>query len=878
MASTSTKAKTRRTSSKNTSTRKSPAKGNTKRTKSINKNSSSNTSSARLTKTENQIKKNNQNITIILFAFSILLMCLIFVRGDHLWRCTHDTLKGLFGSCAILLPVLTMYISIATALEQPTYKVNFRIWVSFWLITLISTAVYIFEEPILVRGNSYFDKLGELYVYGMNQGVSGLIGGILGIPFLNFVGSIGSKITIILIIFVMIMLLTGTNLMQLFHFIVKPASMFKETYDSMRLEKEEYTESEFNNIPKVKQKRKSRNTNIDIDLGPAVSEENLPNHPVASPLLNELEESEKVKKESKLEKLKLALKMGLDDNNKKTKKYDDRLIQNSKNNLPEIDEDLSGAASAAQAYMNKSEKMSIEGTDCASTEKDIKSDRSTTEYKYPPISLLKPSEVLDQGDIKEELQTYGQMLVDTLKSFGVQTKIVDINRGPAVTRFELQPAAGVKVSKITNLADDIALNLAALGVRIEAPIPGKAAVGIEVPNKTVNIVKMRELIASKAFSSTKSKLSVALGCDIAGNVTIADLSKMPHLLIAGSTGSGKSVCINSLVISLLYKSSPDEVRLLMIDPKVVELGIYNGIPHLLVPVVTDPRKAAGALNWAVTEMLKRYKTFAEYNVRNLESYNKMVIKTQNAPKETSDECKEKLELMPQIVIIIDELSDLMMAAPNEVEDAICRLAQMARAAGMHLVIATQRPSVDVITGIIKANIPSRIAFAVSSQIDSRTILDMGGAEKLLGRGDMLFYPIGSSKPIRVQGCYVTNEEIEEITDFVKNNDKASYDDNIIDEIEKNAIQENKKNKALDDSSEHDEDPMLKEAIKCVVEAGQASTSLLQRRLRLGYARAGRLIDEMEQMAIVGPHEGSKPRQVLITYNQWLEMNVSKSDE
>ena len=876
MAGTSTKAKTRKSSSKSTSTRKSTAKSNTKRTKQINKKSNSNKSNVHLAKTEEQIKKNNQNITIILFAFSILLMCLIFVRGDHLWRYAHDTLKGLFGSCAFLLPVLTMYVSIATALEQPTYKISFRIWVSFWLITLISTAVYIFEEPVLANGVSYFDKLGKLYVYGMNVGASGLIGGILGIPFLSFIGSIGSKITIILIIFVMIMLLTGTNLIQLFHFIIKPASMVKETYNSMKFEENEYKESGFNDIPKVKQPKKSRNTSIDIDLGPEFIKENLPNHPVVSPLLNELEESEKLKKESKLEKLKSALKMGLDSENKRPKNDDSNLIENSKNDLSKIDEDVSGAASAAQAYINKSERTLVEDTDCI--EKDIQSNRTAAEYKYPPISLLKPSKVLDQGDIKEELQTYGQMLVDTLKSFGVQTKIVDINRGPAVTRFELQPAAGVKVSKITNLADDIALNLAAFGVRIEAPIPGKAAVGIEVPNKTVNIVKMRELIASKAFSSAKSKLSVALGCDIAGNVTIADLSKMPHLLIAGSTGSGKSVCINSLIISLLYKSSPDEVRFLMIDPKVVELGIYNGIPHLLVPVVTDPRKAAGALNWAVTEMLKRYKIFAEYNVRNLESYNKMVIKTQNDSKEKSGECDNKLELMPQIVIIIDELSDLMMAAPNEVEDAICRLAQMARAAGMHLVIATQRPSVDVITGIIKANIPSRIAFAVSSQIDSRTILDMGGAEKLLGRGDMLFYPIGSSKPVRVQGCYVTNEEIEEITDFVKNNDKASYDDNIIDEIEKNAVQENKKNKALDDTSEHTEDPMLKEAIKCVVEAGQASTSLLQRRLRLGYARAGRLIDEMEQMAIVGPHEGSKPRQVLITYNQWLEMNVSKSDE
>ena len=495
-----------------------------------------------------------------------------------------------------------------------------------------------------------------------------------------------------------------------------------------------------------------------------------------------------------------------------------------------------------------------------------------TEYQFPPASLLEPSKANNEEDITSELQMNGQMLVDTLKNFNVQTKIVEISRGPTVTRYELQPAAGVKISKITNLSDDIALNLAASGVRIEAPIPGKAAVGIEVPNKLINVVRMRDLIESKSFGASKSKLTVILGRDIAGNVTMADLSKMPHLLIAGSTGSGKSVCINSFIISILYKATPDEVRLLMIDPKVVELGIYNGIPHLLVPVVTDPRKAAGALNWAVNEMLGRYKIFADHNVRDLQSYNRMVMQ-RNEENFQENDGEEKLEIMPQIVIIIDELADLMMAAPNEVEDSICRLAQMARAAGMHLVIATQRPSVDVITGIIKANIPSRIALAVSSQVDSRTILDMGGAEKLLGRGDMLFSPIGSGKPIRVQGCYVTDEEIENVIHFIKKSQETGYDEKIVEEIEKNAVVEKEKT----DNEQNSTDPMMPEAIKCVVEAGQASTSLLQRRLRLGYARAGRLIDEMEQMGIVGPHEGSKPRQVLITYQQWLERNMQQPD-
>lgn len=492
-------------------------------------------------------------------------------------------------------------------------------------------------------------------------------------------------------------------------------------------------------------------------------------------------------------------------------------------------------------------------------------------YHFPPISMLETTKEIHEDEILSEIQTNGRMLVQILKSFGVQTTFIGYSRGPTVTRYELQPAAGVKISKITNLSDDISMNLAASGVRIEAPIPGKAAVGIEVPNKKINTVRMRDLVESNSFCAAKSRLTVVLGRDIAGEISITDLGTMPHLLIAGSTGSGKSVCINSFIISLLYKALPDEVRFLMIDPKVVELGIYNGIPHLLVPVVTDPRKAAGALSWAVAEMLKRYKTFAEFNVRDLKAYNQLA-----ASHDAKDAQGQPLQHMPQIVIIIDELADLMMAAPNEVEDSICRLAQMARAAGMHLLIATQRPSVDVITGIIKANIPSRIAFAVSSQVDSRTILDMGGAEKLLGRGDMLFSPVGSQKPTRVQGCFVSDSEIESVVNFVKKTQETGYDQNIVEEIEKNAVPE--KDSPGDGGSNDDRDPMMTEAVKCVVEAGQASTSLLQRRLRLGYARAGRLIDEMEQMGIVGPHEGSKPRQVLISYQQWLEMSMRQNDE
>lgn len=482
-------------------------------------------------------------------------------------------------------------------------------------------------------------------------------------------------------------------------------------------------------------------------------------------------------------------------------------------------------------------------------------------YTYPSISLLAPPKADQTASYEAEIRDNVQKLVRTLESFNVKVKPLQASRGPSVTRYELQPGLGVKVSKITGLADDIALNLAATSVRIEAPIPGKAAIGIEVPNKNVSIVALREVIESDDFQKSKSKLSVALGKDIAGNPVIGDIGKMPHVLIAGATGSGKSVCINTLITSLIYKANPNEVKFIMIDPKVVELGIYNGIPHLLVPVVTDPAKAAGSLNWAVQEMTRRYNLFAENNVRDMKGYNAFI----------TDKFGEEYR-MPNIVIIIDELADLMMVAPNDVEDSICRLAQMARAAGMHLVIATQRPSVDVITGIIKANIPSRIAFAVSSQVDSRTILDMVGAEKLLGKGDMLYYPSGASKPKRLQGAFVSDKEIETMVDFIKGSSEANYDEDIVDSME-NVVLNAKKSSKPDASDDGDDaDELLPQAIEIAVDLGQISTSFIQRRLKVGYARAGRIIDQMEERGIISGFEGSKPRNVLINKEQWAQMN------
>ena len=491
----------------------------------------------------------------------------------------------------------------------------------------------------------------------------------------------------------------------------------------------------------------------------------------------------------------------------------------------------------------------------------------TFQYQYPPIELFERSPDESDPTAQDELKANAQKLVDTLESFGVRTRVLDISRGPAVTRYEVQPMAGVKISRITSLADDIALNLAVADVRMEAPIPGEPAVGIEVPNHKKTPVYIRSVFESQSFLRMTSPLGVALGKDIAGVAQVADLCKMPHLLIAGSTGSGKSVCVNSIIISILFRSSPEDVKLMLIDPKVVELAEYNGIPHLLMPVITEPKKAAGALSSAVQEMERRYHLFAENNVRDIKSFNKLAA------------TDPMLEKMPYIAIIIDELADLMMVVGKDVEDSICRIAQKARAAGMHLIVATQRPSVDVITGLIKANIPSRIAFAVSSQVDSRTILDGAGAEKLLGQGDMLFMPVGAPKPVRIQGTFVRDEEISRVLDFIKQSATVQYDEAMIEAMEKHAIQDGKKGASSADADEETgSDPMLKQAVEVVIDAGQASTSLLQRRCKLGYARAARIMDEMEQKGIIGPYEGAKPRAVLISRQQWLEMQMNQPEE
>jgi len=480
-------------------------------------------------------------------------------------------------------------------------------------------------------------------------------------------------------------------------------------------------------------------------------------------------------------------------------------------------------------------------------------------YEYPPIELLtKPVKKTLRGGAKALTDT-ATKLQKTLYSFGVSAKVESVSVGPTITRYELKPAEGVRVSNIANLADDIALNLAAESIRIEAPIPGKRAVGIEVPNSERKLVYLREILDSDEFRDNPSKLVIALGKDTVGNVQLADIAKIPHILIAGSTGSGKSMCINTIIASIIYHAKPSEVKFVMVDPKVVELSVYNGIPHLLIPVVTDPKKAAGALAWAVQEMDNRYNLFAEKGVRDLKGYNKAI------------ENDEGVGQLPQIVIIIDELADLMDIAKNDIEDSICRLAQKAKKVGIHLIIATQRPSVDVITGLIKANIPSRIAFSVPSYVDSRIILDQVGAERLIGKGDMLYFPLGEQRPVRIQGAFVTDEETERIVDFIKLNSTVTYKEDIIESIENsNKTHEDFVQEVIE---EDDTDPFLMEAIQTVIETGQASTSLIQRRFKVGYARAGRIMDQMEERGIISGYQGSKPREVLMSIDKWKELNL-----
>ena len=786
---------------------------------------------------EEKAAANRQLAAIILFAVSVFFICLSFINGGGLWGVLRTLSFGLFGFSAFIWPLILIYIAVMATLDKTDQKIGVKIFEAAMLIILLSAAIHIFGFHGVVDFSENVIDAYNAYRFDGSLVGSGAVGAIIGGAILLATGSSKpAAIAIILILmFLFLMLMTGTTLKKLMKGVYSPVKKVSE-----------YREEKLEQLASAEE-RNRESFNPDVDLGPEpVTEKSAKKSKKTADIVKFDNVDKKEQDEAETNELTESKPVLLDDIIKKMNGDE----ANSQISKP-IEE---AAKSSASASALKSVKGTVS---------DDENDKPKAEYQLPSLDCLAEPKNGRNVKYEDELKANATKLVDTLKSFGVETRIVDISRGPSVTRYEIQPAAGVKISRITNLSDDIALNLAASGVRIEAPIPNKAAVGIEVPNKNRSTVTLREIIDTDQYRNAKSKLFVALGKDIAGNCTYADLAKMPHLLVAGTTGSGKSVCLNSMIVSILYNAKPDEVKLLMIDPKQVEFTVYNGIPHLIVPVVSDPRKASGALAWAVTEMLSRYKTFSDNNVRDISGYNSIC--------ESIGQKK-----MPQIVIFIDELSDLMMAAPHEVEDSICRLAQMARAAGMHLVIATQRPSVDVITGLIKANIPSRISLKVSSQIDSRTIIDTAGAEKLLGNGDLLFYPVGIAKPQRIQGCFLSDKEVETVVDFIKKQEKSSYDDEVMNEIERQAAMEKKKNGGAvsdGDDSDGETDEMVPEAIEVVVDAQMASTTLLQRKLKLGYARAARIIDTLEERNIIGPYEGSKPRKVLVTKQQWYEMNA-----
>lgn len=794
------------------------------------------TTNSKKNKTNSANKKsfsvNKQFSAIILFAIAVFLLCIAIIDAGGLWGVLRTFLFGMFGFFTFIFPLLLFVVAIFLTLDKTDGKFTTKLIETTLIITVFCSIWHII---VCDAGTEFFVAIKDAYnTYKIDGSMlgSGVFGALFGGLILLITG--GSKaaslIIAFILLFILIMITANLTLANLFRGIAKPVKKVGEITSEKISEYNEKVEQSVEE--KRKKRREEFNPDVQIVSDDSVNvEESTPTEVTEE--ADELVSFSDIKVKNK-EKIETEKVINLDDIIKK---------------------------SVEKEVPVKEEKV-VEEKETETTEEIDESEKRV--YLLPPIDCLNMPKESNASNLEAELKQTAQKLEDTLSSFGVETRTVGICSGPSVTRYEIQPAAGVKISKITNLADDIALNLAASGVRIEAPIPNKAAVGIEVPNKNRRMVTMREVIDQPQYRNAKSKLTVALGKDITGEFVYSDLVKMPHLLIAGTTGSGKSVCLNSMIVSILYNATPEEVKLLMIDPKQVEFTIYNGIPHLLVPVVSDPRKASGALAWAVTEMLTRYKTFSENSVRDISGYNS-ICESQGKKK------------MPQIVIFIDELSDLMMAAPNEVEDSICRLAQMARAAGMHLVIATQRPSVDVITGIIKANIPSRISLSVSSQVDSRTIIDSVGAEKLLGNGDMLYYPVGIPKPIRVQGCFLSDKEVENVVTHIKNQAQSVYDDDVMKEIDKNAANTGVKKKdtttSEGDGSDGPADEMLPKAIEAVIEAQSASTTLLQRKLKLGYARAARIVDELEERGIIGPYEGAKPRKVLITKQQWYEMNA-----
>lgn len=835
------------------------AKKNTKQQKPQSKPQQSNSMTAV------RERENRRFWSYILFFFGILELLITFVEGDGLWKWLHELNRGLFGVTVFLFAPMIIYVALMIASDVTHNKVIAKVVEGSVLMLLISGMAQIIQVGS-VDGSSFWLKLVGLFNDGKQLRGGGLASALLGWPLLSLFKRVGAGIVIVLVAFTFIMLLTNVTLPQLLKAVSKPFVKSYEAVNEERIERAAQPPK-----PPREKKEPRRNGRVDIakfypDDGPDTAAEafvpvaeaeeatdkvdaskiDMPVHPVKAPVITH-EKLEETAKTTDNEELKKIIENAIGDSREEKKSKDEPVKP------PVVNVDKNGQTT----FFEKDNKISA--------------------YVYPPVDILKYAKNPVASEIvQQEIQEKSAKLVETLETYGAKTRIVGIHRGPSVTRYELQPAAGVRVSKITGLADDIALNLAAMSVRIEAPVPGKACIGIEVPNDHRDTVSLRELIDSEEYRKAKGKLTFAVGKDIEGNIIIGDIAKMPHMLVAGTTGSGKSVFTNSIILSILYHASPDEVKLILIDPKKVEFPIYNKIPHLLIPVVTEPLKAAGALGWAVNEMNKRYLMFEANNVKNLQEFNDMVLEERSKPVEEQDEIRAKIDLLPQIVIVVDEFADLMMAARSEVEDSVLRLAQLARAAGIHMIIATQSPRADVLTGLIKSNIPSRVSLSVSSNVDSRVILDESGAEKLLGNGDLLYKPVGVKKPIRMQSGYAATSEIREVVNFLKNEHTAEYSDEVIAEVEENTPQpKDSGSTGSDNVSVNPDDDLVNQAISIIVQTNNASTAFLQRKLKLGFPRAARIMDEIEEMGIIGPQEGSKARKINITKEEWAEMQARR---
>lgn len=809
-------------------------------------------------------------VLIILSVF--MLVCLFFTGSSgFLGKGLNSLLLGSFGGVGYALPVVLTVIALYWRRDARAQRNLIRILLGLFFLLGLSSFVHSFS----VLTDTFNPQL--LWSGGNELTGGGVLGGLLGSSFYALIGKPGLIIVSVALTLCMTVFFFGITLSGI-------AAYLSNYFASVRKEKK--PKAPKTKTPKAEKKPAPSRELPEIDEDYEYTDDDAPPFEMDEPSVDP-EIFERIKNEingsnfapddldSEDDDKEPAGRVDLEDvfNDYGSEFYEDLTEEQASPVLEtEVSPILSEIMDSDELSNEEISEEEVSGEEeNKEEEEEIIPEIIERPYVFPPISLLPIDKKPATEDVTEELRSNATKLVDTLASFKVRTKIIDISRGPTITRYELAPEEGVRVRQIANLVDDISLSLASSGIRIEAPIPGKAAVGIEVPNKVVATVYLRELIENPTFVNAKSKITVSLGMDVAGAPVFVDIAKMPHLLIAGATGMGKSVCINSMIVSLLYKASPEEVKLILIDPKKVEFNVYNGLPHLLIPVVSDPKKAAGALHWAVAEMERRFQLIENVGVRNITNFNEI---TKDDPT---------YDFMPHVVIVIDELADLMMTAPDEVEDSICRLAQKARAAGMHIIIGTQRPSVDVITGLIKANIPSRIACTVASQVDSRTILDTAGAEKLIGRGDMLYAPVGAAKPIRVQGAYVDEKEVEAVTDFIRSRSgESEYDSEVIEKIEKEAAKCGVKKgsgpslEGADD--DEDADPMFKNAIELAVDSGKISTSLIQRKLSLGYGRAAKLIDRMEKMGIVGAPEGNKPREVLISRAEFLEMTMNSNDQ